>query len=418
MKRVLFMVAVVLMGAGCYAQKANVNKAKNLSSINSEKPDFDGARKAIGVALEDPTTKDLTNTWYVAGLVGYNEFTYSYIQAQFGNSIDEQKVGAAVSESYDYWLTADELSQIPNEKGKVDQKTRKQIASKMLEYYQKYLLINYGLQFYEKRDYDEAYQMFMKHFSIPELEMMKDQKLQAQMVKDSTYYTYFYYAGRMAYEAKRYDDAIKIFNAMNKPEARNAAKESDVIYANEFLYQCYADQKDTANFVRVLQESIVRFPAEPWFLQNLINYYIFSGQEQMAIEYLNQAIEREPKVAQYHLIKGNLDENAGNYEAALKDFDNTLEIDPTLADAMAGKGRVYYNQAVKANEDAAYISDQKEYQKKLNEMNELYRQSLPYFEKAHEMDAQNRDYMIILRGLYYRFNMEDKYKAINEEING
>ncbi len=152
-------------------------------------------------------------------------------------------------------------------------------------------------------------------------------------------------------------------------------------------------------------------------MQNLINYYIFSGQEQTAIDYLATAIEREPNVAQYHLIKGNLEENQRHYEEALKDFDNALAIDPTLADAEAGKGRVYYNQAVKMNEDAALINDNKAYKKALAEMNEVFRKSLPFFEKAHELAPEDRSYMQTLKGLYYRFGMDDKYAEISEKLN-
>ena len=69
------------------------------------------------------------------------------------------------------------------------------------------------------------------------------------------------------------------------------------------------------------------------------------------------------------------------------------------------------------NEDAALIADAKEYKKALEEMNAMFRQSMPFFEKAHELAPDNRDYMITLRGLYYRFDMTDKYNAINEELN-
>lgn len=186
---------------------------------------------------------------------------------------------------------------------------------------------------------------------------------------------------------------------------------------NQFLYQEYKAKEDTANYVRVLQDAVERFPQEPWFLQNLINHYIFSNQTAEAITFLEKAIEREPNVAQYHLIKGNLDENQGNYDAAMADFDQALAIDPKLADAEAGKGRVYYNQGVKMNEEAAYISDGKAYKKALEDMNAMFKKSLPFFEKAHELDPENRDYMITLRTLYYRFDMKAQYEAINDKIN-
>ena len=130
-----------------------------------------------------------------------------------------------------------------------------------------------------------------------------------------------------------------------------------------------------------------------------------------------QAIEKEPNVAQYHHIKGNLNENLGHYEEALKDFDNALAIDPKLADAMAGKGRVYYNQAVKLNEAAALISDNKEYKKALDDMNEVFKKSLPFFEEAHKMAPEDRTYMQILKGLYYRFHMDAQYNEISEKLN-
>ena len=196
--------------------------------------------------------------------------------------------------------------------------------------------------------------------------------------------------------------------------------EYEAISVNQFLYQEYVAVKDTANFLVTLQNAVARFPQEPWFLQNLINYYIYSGQEQVAVDYLAKAIEREPNVAQYHHIKGNLDESLGNYDAALKDFDEALRCDPTLADAMAGKGRVYYNQAVKLNEAAAFINDNKEYKKAMAEMKEVFRKALPFFEKALEMNPEDRQYMIILKGLYYRFlsepGMEAKYNAIVAEL--
>jgi len=221
---------------------------------------------------------------------------------------------------------------------------------------------------------------------------------------------YKYYAAIFAVQSERHEEAIALLEELKDGDY-------EAISTNQFLYQEYVALKDTVKFVATLQAAVKRFPSEPWFLQNLINHYIYSGQEQTAVDYLSQAIEREPNVAQYHLIKGNLNENLGNYEAAMQDFDNALAVDPTLADAMAGKGRVYYNQAVKLNEAAAMISDNKAYKKALDEMNEVFRQSLPFFERAHEMDPQDRTYMQILKGLYYRFHMDAQYEKISEELS-
>lgn len=413
MKKSLILAALVLMSAGCFAQKANLKKAKNYAM--QETPDFAAARAAIGEAIENEETKNLAETYYIAGLIGCQELAQENYNQLMGKGVNQAKAGEAVEESYEYWLKADELASqlVLNKKGvevPADPKTRNLISKKMLEYYKNQELVKYGIYLNEQRDFVGAYNAFRKHIEIPELAMMQTDKLQKEMPRDTIYEQYKYYAAIFAVQAEMHDEAIKLLNEMKDGDY-------EAISVNQFLYQEYVALKDTANFVATLQNASVRFPSEPWFLQNLINYYIFSGQEQTAIDYLAQAIEREPNVAQYHLIKGNLDENQGHYEEALKDFDNALAIEPTMADAEAGKGRVYYNQAVKLNEAAAMISDNKEYKKALEEMNEVFRKSLPYFEKAHEMAPEDRSYLQILKGLYYRFGMDDKYNEVSEKLN-
>ena len=413
MKKTLIMAALVLISAGCFAQKANVKKAKNLAL--QETPDFSGARAAINEALTNEETKDLADTWYTAGLIGYQELSKENEKTYLGQARDEKRAGEAVVESFDYWMKAADLAgqKVLDKKGNevlADKKTYALLQKKVLEYYKNQELVKYGIYLNDQRDFATAYGVFQRHLSIPELSLMQNEKLQKEMPKDSIYDQYKYYTAIFAIQAEMHPEAIAVLEEMKDGNY-------EAITVNQFLYQEYVNVQDTANYVRVLQDAVVRFPQEPWFLQNLINHYIFSGQEQEAINYLDQAIAREPNVAQYHLIKGNLNENQKNYDAALADFDRALAIVPTMADAEAGKGRVYYNQAVKMNEDAALIADAKEYKKALEEMNAMFRQSMPFFEKAHELAPDNRDYMITLRGLYYRFDMTEKYNAINEELN-
>ncbi len=408
MKKSLILAALVLISAGCIAQKNPlVKKAKSYAM--AETPDFTAARATIAEAIDQAPTAE---TYYWAGMIGYQELTRENYNQMMGNGVNQAKAGAAVEESYNYWLKADELAQVPvlNKKGvevPTDPKMRGNISKKMLEYYKNQELVKYGIYLNEQRDFEGAYRAFKMHVEIPDLALMQDAKLQKEMPRDTTYIQYKYYAAIFAVQSELHEDAIALLE-----ELKNGDYEA--ISVNQFLYQEYVALKDTAKFVATLQDAIVRFPKESWFLQNLINYYIFSGQEKTAVEYLAKAIEREPNVAQYHHIKGNLDENLGNHEAALRDFDEALRCDPTLADAMAGKGRVYYNQAVKLNEAAAMIQDNKEYKKALAEMNEVFKKSLPFFEKAHEMAPEDRTYVQVLKGLYYRFGMEDKEHEMQE----
>ena len=86
-----FALAVVATG---FAQKANVSKAKN-KALAVENPDFQGAKDDIEAALVNDETKDLANTWYVAGLVYEKAADAEFILTQTGSG-DAIKMGEDV----------------------------------------------------------------------------------------------------------------------------------------------------------------------------------------------------------------------------------------------------------------------------------------------------------------------------------
>ena len=409
MKKSLLLAALVLIGTGCYAQKSPLLK-KVKSSIMTETPDYNAARTTIEEAI---ASEPNTETYYWAGMIGYQEVTAENYNQLMGKGVNQLKAVDAVIESIDYWIKADEFAMVPtlDKKGRevVDQKTRNSISKKILEYYKNQELVKYGSYLDEIKDFERGYQAFSRYVAIPDLAMMQNEKMQKEMPRDTIYLQCKFFAALFAIQTDRHEEAAKMLSEMKDSEWQP-------IRINQFLYQEYVELKDTAKFLATLQEAIEKFPQEQWFLKNLINYYIYSGQEQQAVDYLSQVIAREPNEAQYYLIRGGLNANIGRYDDALADYDNALKLDPTLAEAEAGKGRVYYNQAVKLNEDAALISDNKAYKKALDEMNEVFRKALPYFEKAHELAPEDPDYMDALKRLYYRFGMDDKYMEISEKL--
>ncbi len=414
MKKSIFLAALVLISAGCFAQKANVSKARSLA--DAENPDYAGARAAIAEALQNDETKDQANTWYIAGFIGYKEFENGNIKRQIGQNVDINAWGAAVQESLDYWTKAYELALVPtyDKKGraKYDTRTPKSIVPKVVEYFQFQPLIAAGFNAYEANDPSKAYDMFIAHCNIPEMKMMQDNPEEAaQLLRDSSFYTCLYYAGRFAYEAGRYEEAIATLKRMNTEHANANALRKEIIFANEYVYQIYIEQKDTANAVEFIKECINIFPEESWFMQNLINLYINSGQEEKAIEYLDIAINREPNVGQYYNSKGSILARIGRFEESLKAFEQAIAIEPNNALFLETLGFAYVELGNKLNDDAAYL-DAKEYAKAKVKIDEAFQNALPYFEKAYELEPDNYDYKRSLRSLYYRLGMNDKYEAL------
>ena len=414
MKKSIFLAALVLISAGCFAQKNMVSQARNLA--DAETPDYAGARTAIAAALQHDETKDQTNTWYVAGFIGYKEYYNGNLKRQIGQNVDVNAWGAAVMESLNYWEKAYELALVPtyDKKGKAkyDTRTPKSIVPKVVEYFQNQPLIAVGFEAYQNNDPSTAYDMFVAHCNIPELKMMQDNPEEAaKLLRDSSYYTCIYYAGRFAYEAGRYDEAVTTLERMNSEHANANAIRKEIIYANEYIYQIFMEQKDTVKAVASIKESINLFPEEPWFMQNLINLYINSGQEDKAIEYLDLAIAREPHVGQYYNSKGSILARVGRFEESFAAFEKAIEKEPNNALFLETLGFAYVELGSKLNDDAAYL-DAKEYAKAKVEIDKAFNNALPYFERAYELEPDNYEYKRSLRSLYYRLGMNDKYEAL------
>lgn len=414
MKKSIFLAALVLISAGCFAQKKNVSTARSLA--DAETPDYAGARAAIAEALQNDETKDLANTWYIAGFIGYKEFETNNLKRQMGQNINIDQWGAAVYESVNYWNKAYELALVPtyDKKGraKYDTRTPKSILPKMTEYFQFQPMIAAGFNAYEANDPSLAYDMFMAHCNIPDAKIMQDHPEElAKLLRDSSYYTCLYYAGRFAYEAQRYEEAIATLQRMNSEHANANALRKEIIYANEYIYQIYIEQKDTVNAVEFIKGCIDLFPEEPWFMQSLINLYINSGQEEKAIDYLDIAIAREPNVGQYYNSKGSILARIGRFEESFKAFEQAIAIEPNNALFLETLGFAYVDLGNKLNDDAAYL-DAKAYAKAKVEIDAAFQKALPYFEKAYELEPDNYDFKRSLRSLYYRLGMDDKYAAL------
>lgn len=404
MKKVILSLLIVSSIAGTYAQKANVSKAKN--KVLMESPDFAGARELIVPALEEETTKDVANTWYVAGLIGYKEKSKMEADNALNPAnIDRARKGQLVMESLGYFIKADSLDQLPNEKGKVKPKHRKDIKRMTREYYT-FDLIDYGSYLLDQQDYSNALTVLNTFLALPDMPLSE-----GEIVKDSTYNMIEYYAGATASNAGNSAEAIRHYESLK-------TKNYETIAVYQLLYEEYYKLNDTINFMQVLEEGVEKFPAEPWFLQNLINFYIYSGDTETALNYLNTAIERDPTQAQYRFVEGGLHEALGDIPAAETAFKKALELDPSLASAYDALGRLHYNLAIKYDNDAYEAGSDKALRKELDAKKaEELKAAMPFYIKASELAPEEKSYKLMLSRVYYNLGMDAEYERLEKELN-
>ena len=423
MRKTLLTASLLLLSVTfTFGQKALVDQAWSLAK-RTEKPDFKQARASIQQALAGESAED-AKAWYVAGNIEQRFFEKEYSQLQYGLGANEDAMYKALYDGYKYYLKAVELDTLPNEKGKVKPKYLKNIQKDLLNNTDGY---NNGAvhQFNNKKDYKGAYDYWNIILEIRDLPFMAP--MAKKMPSDSIYAQIEYNASLAAYYS---DDRALSVKAHER--AKGNGYEQNSVYQR--LVQEYSLARDTVNLIATLNEGNQLFgdtdverkhadgstyyKKEDFYGISLMNLYISSQQYDKAFEVLNEILPKSPENYDLWNVKGNLHENQGETEEAIKCFQKALELNPKFADALGSMGRIYFNQAVeKDNELSTSITNTAEYNKaKEQEVLPLYRQALPYFEQAHQLNADERDYMVALRSIYYNLNDAANLKLIEIEM--
>ena len=407
MKRVLLTVALCVEASASFAQKKVVNEAQSIAKGSNA--DFGEARTLIKGALENPETKDDAKTWYVAGFIEDQQFNAERAKQILGQQPNEPVMYEALYGILPYFQKAYELDQLPNEKGKVKPKYTKDIKS-ILSANHVYLF-NGGAYYFDKQEYKKAYDFFNQYVEISELPMFAGTQTAE---KDSTFMTVQFYAAAAASLAK--DSRLAI-------AALERAKNTPYRQYDVYQYLCYEygearTAQDSVMLEKTFEEGMQVFPDSAFFLNNLINTYIYSNRNEKALEMLNVAIQKNPNDANLYNVMGRVYETGlKDYANAEKNFQIALEKDPNLTDALSNIGRIYYNQGVNKLSEANMINDSKKYQEELSMAKDLFKKALPYYKKAHEAEPEKMDNMIALRGIYYNLNMGPELEAIEAEMN-
>ena len=402
MKKLLLTVVLCLSVVLVFGQKKVLNEAKK--EIGNSSPNFTDARNLIKQALQDVETKGQAETWYVAGLIENKQFDVERSKELIGQKADDKTMYLALKGIMPNFIIADSLDMSPDAKGKVKSKYRKDMKAIMTA--NKLYYINGGAYFFEHKDYQTAYDLFQQYLNIPNMKMFEGENLAAT---DSLYSQIKFYS---AISLSQLGDPKKTIAAYLDMKD-DGYKENEVY---QYLCYEYEQTKDTAGLIVALKEGAEKFPGESYYLLSLINQYIYTNQNDEAISYLNKAISVKPDDAQLYDVLGRIYENKGEFDKAEESFNKSISLDPTYADAVGNLGRIYYNQAVEAQQIANEIADNNKYKTEIAKVKEMFRKALPYFEKAHQMKPDERDYMVALRGIYYNLDMGEQFDKIEKEL--
>lgn len=422
MRKILFLTMIAFFSAGpLLAQKSALKDAKRALG----RDDFNEARTLIKQASTHAETQNDPETWKVMGDIGNKAFDNERTNAMLGKQSNDKVMYEGLYESYLPYVKADSLGELPDQKGKVKNKFRKDIAGILRANHPFY--INGGVYYNEQKDYKKATDFFQIYWDIPSLPMFEGEK--ETFVLDSTYQTIKYYAIITAIQAEDHNRALNMLErAAKEPFIENSAyKESDIY---ELMASEYVNLKDTAKYLETLHLGAERFPSSKYFIPNLINVFIRQGDTQKAMDYLDKAISNDAANAcDLNSVKGALLAENGDYTGAEAEYNKALAQDPNCERALEAIAVNYILQAQDLKEKTAMLTDRQQQVANDKITIEYYQKSLPSLEKytsllkarnaeKHEMESA----LLKLRNVYYNLSSMgiDKaaeLEAVEKELN-
>ena len=402
-KTVLTTVFFLFAASITFGQKKAVKAAAN--EIKGATPNIAEARTIIKDALTNPESAEMAETWYVAGSIENKQFDMERTNEMLGKQPNEAVMYAALDAILPYFEKSLEYDARPNEKGKVKPKYTKDIRSILLA--NRPFYSNAGIYYYNNKDYEKAYKNFKLYGDYRKMALFRDEKW---TTPDSVDNQIRYYAGLSAVFIPNHQAAIEIFEEIKD----NGVNEVDIYRA---LAGEYMQIQDTAGFEKTIAEGFKKFPAEDYFLLNLINQSISKGKSGDAIAYLDAAIAKDPENAQLYDVLGQVYEGEKKNDEAIKYMKKALELKPDSIDFLSHLGRVYFNLGFEKRNEADQIKDPAQYRVESQKALDYFKEAMPYFEKAVAIDSTNKGLVLALSQIYYTLGMGEKYEKMDALYN-
>lgn len=432
MKRTLLVLTLCAFAGFSFAQKKAVKDANSART-----KDVNEARELIKPALTNPETATDQETWKVAGDIEYkafeNEFDKEQTKLIKGTGGDEEKMYTGLYNMYPYYLKADELGELPDEKGKIKNKVRKNIAKNMQFAHPQF--INGGI-FYDNKGkstadpnqakayFSKAADFFERYWELPHLDMFSDsQDAFKVLLQDSTYHIIKYYAIISRMQAEEHTKAISLINKISsEPYIQNSVfNESGIA---ELLASEYLAMGDTVAYAKALRDGATKYPKSKFFTPNLINEFIRTGKTNEALSYLDQAIANDPaNTCELMSVKAALYAGERNYADAKTSYQAALAADANCEKSLEGLGVVYILEAQEVKDKAGQTRNRTEQAQLDKETVDLYQKSLPLLEKyVSILKARNADAFDLRQGLgklenvYYNLSLLNVDKSKELEV--
>ncbi|GAB3202068.1 tetratricopeptide (TPR) repeat protein [Pontibacter aydingkolensis] len=376
MKRIL----LTAFAAATVTVASAQNSAVNSAILNHKNGVLDKAQADIDKAITHKKTQDKAKTWFYRGVI-YQDMIGNPI---YGKMANDQTLDI-VLESFDKTLAIDGKS---GEFGKLVPERKQMLYGQVL---------NQAVEFHNNQEWDQAIQKY---------------KLASEIEPTDT--TAVLYAAYAATAKQDYPQAISFYDNLIQ-----IGHKTEDVYKNKVQLQQATEASDEA-VMSTLSAALKEHPNSVFLMQEELKYYLKNDRADEAMTKLENAIKADPKNASLHAVLGNLQERKNNLEGATASYKKAIEIDPNNFDAYYNLGVLEYNKGSDINNKAAKM-DYATYQKRGKALEaqakKHYEASLPYFEKALEVQPNDQGTISTLVKVHTRLGNKAQADKYSKHLN-
>jgi len=379
--RKLTLLIVLALCVNCVrAQKSKVTSAGNY--LNSGK--LDKAKSAIDQAIKHEKCVKWPKAYVIKGKVyqGIYESPLPAFKKLSNNALEIA-------------LNAYKMAMKLDHKGKQSKTIKLQVTNLIPDF------TNMAVTSFNNGDYKSALGDFERVLEIETLEMFKEMSVDTAVI---------FNAGMAAHKAELYDKAIEYFlKALNY----NYGKARTYTY----LSACYKANNQPEEALEYMVAGAEKYPNDEGMLVELINYYLNVGESENATSYLDKAIAMNPENGSYYCAKGNLFEKLKRFQEAEQMYLKALDINNKDFTAQYNLGLIHLNKVVVRAKEVNEINDVKKYNSGVKEVLNKYKAVIPFFERALEIQPNEKNSLLALKEIYFRLrNESDEFLQKYEQI--
>lgn len=422
MKKQILILSAVLLSMTAFAQKSELKAAEKAVKAN----DFTSAISAINdaeslIAAADQKTK--AKFYYLKAKALYKN-------GAEGTNIEE--VGAAFNKLIDFEKETNK-PKYSNEIGLLVNNLIQSIAKGAGEKY------NTAIQTKEPNDYEKAADEYSKVYALSpsdtafldnaallyNLGKAYDKSISAYNKLLAVNYTGIsttYVATNktngkeVAYNDKKSMDLQVKLGIVEDPRVEVKDSRREVIYRN--LASNYSGLEDNLKALEIITEGRKEFPNSYSLLIDEANIHYRNGNEDLFKQKLEEAITINPTEPSLYYNVGVMNMNQKKVDEAIVNFNKAIELKPDYADAYNNIGAAIIEKAGPIIEEMNNnLSDFAKYDKLQAQQFEIYKEAVPYYEKAYEFSGDNINIVQTLMGLYENLDMQDKLAEIKVVYN-